>query len=175
MLLGPDAATLNQWKHAIGEFLSRQLHLRLHPSKQQLQPCRHGARYLGYRVFAHHRWLLPRTCQTFKARLAWFNHLLDASQPPAAPPLRGSWARPEALPERLDAGLLRSILATVNSYYGLLAQGNHYRLRQQFYHCHGGVLKRYFRPADAQYSHLRLLAGWQHLGQTLHPKDDAFD
>jgi RNA-directed DNA polymerase len=175
LLLGPDPATLNNWKQAIDCFLTEQLQLRLHPTKQQLQPCRHGARYLGYRVFAHHRWLLPRTCATFKARLAWFNHLLDPSQPPAAPPLRGSWARPEALPVQLDAGLLRSILATLNSYYGLLAQGNHWHLRQQFYHRHAGVLKRYYRPADAQYSHLRLRAGWQRLGQGFNHQQAFFD
>jgi RNA-directed DNA polymerase len=169
LLLGPDPATLNSYKQAISDFLEQQLELRLHPSKQQLQPARHGACYLGYRVFAHHRWLLPRSCQTFKARLVWFNHRLAPGQQatPPRPPTRGTWSRPQAWPEQLDAGLLRSILATVNSYYGLLAQGNHLRLRQQFYHQHAGVLKRYFIPANARYSHLKLKAGWQHLHHRL--------
>jgi hypothetical protein len=61
-------------------------------------------------------------------------------------------------------------LATLNSYYGLLAQGNHLRLRHQFYHQHVGALKRYFIPANAQYSHLKLRAGWQHLGQPVHKR-----
>lgn len=49
----------------------------------------------------------------------------------------------------------------------MLAQCNHLRLRQQFYHQHVGALKRYFIPADAQYSNLKLSAGWQHLGQSV--------
>lgn len=172
LILGPDPSTLNTWKSAISSFLEHQLDLRLHPTKQQLQPCRHGARYLGYRVFPHHRWLLQRTCQTFKARLAWFNYLIDQNQYPVPAPLRGAWSRPDALPEKLDAALLRSMLATINSYYGLLAQGNHLKLRWQLYHHHSGALKRYYRPANAKYSHLRLRAGWRHLGLELNSNEN---
>ncbi len=125
-----------------------------------------NALYLGYRVFPHHRWLLPRTCQTFKARLAWFNHKLTPDkQPHALAPQRGKWSHPDEWPESIDASVLRSVLATLNSYYGLLAQGNHLRLRQQFYHQHLGALKRYFIPGDSQYSHLKIKQVWQEPGQ----------
>ena len=92
LLLGPDPAPLNSYKQAISDFLEQQRELRLHPSKQQLQPARHGTCYLGYRVFAQHRWLLPRSCQTFKARLAWFNHRLAPGQQ-ATPPRPQAWPR----------------------------------------------------------------------------------
>lgn len=136
-LLGPTPATLNQWKQAISMFLTHNLQLRLHPTKQQLHPCRHGARYLGYCVFVHHRWLLLRTCQTFKARLTWFNHLLAPCQPTAMAPQRGVWALPRTARPRLASQHPRHR----QQLYGLLAHGNHLRLRQQFYHQHAGALK----------------------------------
>ncbi|MFM5590680.1 RNA-directed DNA polymerase [Aeromonas veronii] len=156
ILMSATPAQLNQWREAIKAFLTHQLGLTLHPTKQQLQPVSQGARYLGYRVFAHHCWLLPRTCNTLKQRLAWFNHLLQPSDKPLNTPARGLWARPEMQAPPINLALLRNMLATINSYYGLLHHGKHWRLRQRIYHQHFGLLKHFFIPANAGYTHIKL-------------------
>lgn len=156
MLMGATPAQLNQWRAAIKTFLANELGLQLHPTKQQLQPVSQGARYLGYRVFAHHCWVLPRTCNTFKQRLAWFNQLLQPSDERVTAPQRGLWSRPEMRAPTLDLALLRNMLATINSYYSLLQHGQHWRLRQQLYHQHFGLLKGFFIPANPGYTHIKL-------------------
>ncbi|MFM5498751.1 hypothetical protein ACET9I_19475 [Aeromonas veronii] len=71
-------------------------------------------------------------------------------------PQRGLWSRPEMRAPTLDLALLRNMLATINSYYGLLQQGQHWRLRQQLYNQHFGLLKGFFIPANAGYTHIKL-------------------
>ena len=56
--------------------------------------------------------------------------------------------------------LLKRMLSTLNSYYGLLGHAHTYTLRKHIYHQELGLLRRYFLPADKDYSSLRIRAHW---------------
>ncbi len=61
----------------------------------------------------------------------------------------------------VDGALLRQMLATLNSYWGLMAHANHLRLRKYLYEHELGLLKPYFLPGDEKYRHLRLKSVWR--------------
>lgn len=54
-LLHEDRDQLWAWRDDIEEYLSNQLHLRLHPKKRVLTPIDRGIDYLGYIVYRDHR------------------------------------------------------------------------------------------------------------------------
>lgn len=167
VLLADEPATLLAWKAQIEAFLAARLRLQLHPRKVVLQRCAQGIDFLGNVVYPHHRLVRQRTVRALRRRIAWFCHLLaPAEHPWATPPLQGRWrlwlaANPVHAPDgSASAALLRRMLSTLNSYYGLLAHAQTYTLRKHIYHQELGMLRRYFLPADAAYSSLKLRAHW---------------
>ncbi len=167
VLLADEPATLLAWKAQIEAFLAARLRLQLHPRKVVLQRCAQGIDFLGNVVYPHHRLVRQRTVRALRRRIAWFCHLLQpAAHPRATPPLAGEWrkwlaAHPVHGPDgQASAALLRRMLSTLNSYYGLLGHAQTYTLRKHIYHEELGMLRRYFLPADAAYSSLKLRAHW---------------
>jgi hypothetical protein len=166
-LLADDPATLLGWKEKIEIFLRERLHLRLHPHKVVLQRSTQGLDYLGQIVFPHHRLMRQRSVRALRRRVRYFWHLLHPSEHPMADvPQRGAWARWLALhPVHTATGeattvFLQRVLATLNSYYGLFQHAHTYNLRKHIYHHELGPLQRYFLPADADYSHLKIRTHW---------------
>ncbi|TXJ13028.1 MAG: RNA-dependent DNA polymerase [Alicycliphilus sp.] len=167
VLLADDPQTLMKWKARVEQFLHEQLRLTLHPHKIVMQRCAQGMDFLGSIVYPHHTLTRQRTVRALRRRIAWFMYLLAPQEVGAvAPPERGEWDKWLALHSiRLANGdaspvLLRRMLSTLNSYYGLLGHANTYTLRKYIYHHYLGSLRRYFLPADLRYSHLRIRAHW---------------
>ena len=165
LLLGPDAQTLLAWRDAIVAYCRERLRLELHPGKEQLQRADKGIRYLGCKVYPHHMHPLDRTVKALKARLDFFKHLFHPEAwPKCQIPERGSWVAlvEDGLvaPVEPSFRLLKTMEATINSYYGLMCHTQSYRLRKSLYHGHFGPLRRYFLPADADYSAVRVCKRW---------------
>lgn len=167
VLLADEPGTLTAWKEDIENFLAERLRLQLHPNKVVLQRCAQGIDFLGCVVYPHHRLIRQRTVRALRRRIAWFCHLLaPAENPWATPPMSGEWRKwlPDN-PVRAGNGdastaLLKRMLSTLNSYYGLLAHAHTYTLRKHIYHQELGILRRYFLPADKDYSNLKIRAHW---------------
>ncbi|MGL4751487.1 MAG: reverse transcriptase domain-containing protein [Aeromonadaceae bacterium] len=162
LLLGNERNTLLEWQHHISEQL-QPLGLKLHPKKQYLGLCAQGFDYLGYRVYPHYLHIRRRNLNALRTRIRWFEFLLSGHSPtPLQRPARAHRGQPNTTPPVVvDGALLRQILATLNSYWGLLSHANHLRLRKYFYEQELGLLKKYFIPADEKYRHLKLKAGWR--------------
>lgn len=170
-LLADDPATLLAWKVQIEAFLHERLRLRLHPHKVVLQRCTQGLDFLGQIVFPHHSLVRQRSVRALRRRIRYFWHLLHPAEHPfAGVPQRGAWQRwlalhpvhstsARGLPEASTVFLQR-VLATLNSYYGQFGHAQTFTLRQHIYHHELGPLQRYFLPADAAYSHLKIRTHW---------------
>lgn len=167
VLLADDPQTLLGWKAGIERFLRDRLRLELHPGKVVLQRCAQGIDFLGCIVHPHHRLIRQRTVRALRRRIAWFCHLLaPADHPWATPPMKGEWRKWLAShPVRMADGsaspaLLKRMLSTLNSYYGLFGHADTYGLRKHVYHHELGILRRYFLPADKDYASLTIRAHW---------------
>ena len=158
LLLGPDSATLLQWRDAIALYLRDNLRLSLHPDKELLSKTGQGVAYLGYRVYPHYLHVCSRSVNALKARLDFFKHLFWPERfPVCQKPMRGTWqGRAErgdlSPPVMPDWPLLKRMEATINSYYGLMSHAESCTLRKTLYHKHFGPLRAFFVPADAGYS-----------------------
>lgn len=158
LLLAPHTDMLWEWQRHITDRLC-ELGLTLHPSKQHLGLYEQGFDYLGYRVYPHHLHIRHRILKALRARIRWFEYLIRGidQRPP-----RGVWGKGLFTPPvPVDGALLRQMLATLNSYFGLMAHANHLKLRKHIYERELGILKPYFMPGDETYRHLRLKAIWQ--------------
>ncbi|WP_421262999.1 reverse transcriptase domain-containing protein [Aeromonas sp. 602200] len=162
LLLSDQRDTLLAWQEVIADTLT-ELGLSLHPNKQYMGICEQGFDYLGYRVYPHHLHIRQRNLKALRARIRWFEYLISGHSPhPIQRPPGGKWGQqPLNPPVPVDGALLRQMLATLNSYWGLLAHANHLRLRKHFYEHELGLLKPYFVPGDEKYRHLRLKSVWR--------------
>ena len=152
LFLGPDIKTLAGWKEAVSEYLAG-LRLELHQGKSHFSRTAQGVEYLGYRVYPHHLHVCGRTARTLKARLDFFKHLLSPNgYPKCQRPVRGTWASLDLTPPLApEWPLLKKMEATINSYLGLMAHSDSWRLRKSLYEQHFGPLKRFFAPTGDSY------------------------
>ncbi len=60
---------LERLKLLIGQFVGRELKLKLHPKKLEVRSWRRGLAFLGFRLFRYHRKVLPKTVNRFTRRL----------------------------------------------------------------------------------------------------------
>lgn len=157
LLLGDTPQQLSRYRHTIRDFMKDELKLTLHPQKQSLQTCQQGADYLGYKVYPHYLHLRTRNITKLLAWLRFFNDELAGRTLTPAGYIANTpkWRQRVPLREP-DYPLLQHMLSVINSYFGLMKQANHYRLRQHIYHHHFDRLKTFMRPGDAQYTAVRL-------------------
>ncbi|MCC2525798.1 RNA-directed DNA polymerase [Vibrio coralliilyticus] len=160
LLLSGNKETLLNWKNSIEQYAQQKLQLKVHPNKVYIGKVIHGFDYLGYKVFGHHKFIRRTTTKTLIQRLVYFNFLLTPERFLLAPlpPQRGQWARwakHNTFPTEL-LSILKAMQATINSYYGLLSHANHCQLRKNIYHQDFDQLKRYFIPANAMYTSIRI-------------------
>lgn len=162
LLLAPQHDLLWEWQQHIATQLI-ELGLELHPNKQHLGQCEQGFDYLGYRVYPHYLHIRNRNLKALRARIRWFEYLISGhSAHPVQRPPSGNWGHgTPTVPMPVDGALLRQMLATLNSYWGLMAHANHLRLRKYLYEHELGLLKPYFLPGDEKYRHLRLKSVWR--------------
>ncbi len=167
VLMAYERETLQAWQAQIADFLQQHLHLQLHPHKQVLQRANQGIDFLGYIVHPHYCLARQRCVRALRRRIAWFKYLLFPATERAVPqPPAGTWQRwlgnhavtlPNGAP---SPAVLQRMLSTLNSYYGVFAHAETYRLRKHIYHHELGPLKRYFLPSGPDYSHLRVRSNW---------------
>lgn len=163
VFLADSTDALIAHKMLIETFLAERLHLRLNPAKTRLQRSDQGIRFVGSILYAHYSHKNTRTVKALRRRLRYFNHLLQAGASGSRiSHLDDRWRvwfvdnpafDPRGRPTR---ALLDRMLATLNSYYGLLRHTNSYRIRKSLYCDEFGILKRYFRPKDGQYTAMRI-------------------
>ena len=167
VLLGDNPHTLQTWKSQIEAFLHKRLHLQLHPNKVVLQKSSQGIDFLGNIIHPQYSLVRQRTVRALRRRVAWFCHLLAPQEHPwATPPMQGDWRKwldKHAVfhdDGNASSVLIKRMLSTLNSYYGLMKHANTYRLRKHIYHQELGILRRYFLPVNKDYHHLKIRAHW---------------
>ncbi len=154
VLLHESAEQLHTWKSAIESFLADRLRLKLHPNKTLVQPIHRGCDFVGYVVRPHHIQVRRRTIRAMKRRLYFFNHLLDPGGfPHLSPPPQsryGSYVRRGLIspPITPSLDLLQHMLQVINSYLGVMAHAQSYRIRRQLYLDHFHHLQNFFIPAQ---------------------------
>jgi hypothetical protein len=156
VILGDDPKKLIEIKNALDRFLREKLKLSLHPNKTIVQRVTQGADFLGAVVFPHHRYVRERQVRAFRARVDFFNHLLDPARSPLRNiPLSGSWGRRVSEGEifRVDTHRLqRMMIATLNSYFGLFAHSKSFSLRHKLVNSMG-LLGDRILPANSELTH----------------------
>ena len=93
---------LRQWRNQMAEFLSTQLHLTLHPKKQQIQPTRHGIPFVGYFIKPWGVTVRRNVIKTLKNKIHNWNKSQD----------------------------IKSMIPSINSYFGHLIKAKSSKLRR---------------------------------------------
>jgi len=158
IIVGENTAVLSGYKNALDRFLKKNLNLSLHPNKTILQPTENGINFLGYVIRKDCKLVRNRTVRAFKKRLYFFNHLLNPksysiSNAPQMMHLAKKYRENNWIPPiKPDLFILSSMLATINSYYGIFCFADSYRLRKNLYENHFGALRNFFEPKDKTHS-----------------------
>jgi RNA-directed DNA polymerase len=168
VLLADNAATLVRWQGEIERFLHEALHLQLHPGKTVLQRSAQGIDFLGNIVYPDHRLMRQRSVRALRRRLAWFERLIFGHTTHLAlMPGDGHWQQwlqqhePLRAPGHPSAALLKRMLSTLNSYYGVFAHAQTFRLRKHIYERELGRLQTFFIPEGPGYRYLRIRKVWR--------------
>lgn len=162
VIIAENTTILSGYKNAIDNFLKENLKLSLHPNKTILQPTQNGIDFLGFVIRKDSKLVRNRTVKSFKKRLYFFNHLFNPKEYPIsnAPQMmrlakkyrEENWIPPI----KPDLFILSSMLATINSYYGIFGFADSYRLRRNLYDNHFGILKNFFQPKDKTHLAMRM-------------------
>lgn len=116
VLLANTREELMAFKSKIEVFLQTTLHLKL-KTAAVMQPCRYGADFLVYRVFAHHTWVRPRVVRHCHSKLVLW-HQRHAKY---------------AVASCVSAKQFAQLQAMVGSYWGHFSHANSYRLKQSLF------------------------------------------
>ena len=92
---------LRNWRDRIGEFLRTELHLKLHPKKQQIQPTSHGIPFVGYFIKPWGMTVRRNVVKTLKNKIYGWN----------------------------KSGDIETMIPSINSYLGHLGKAKSCRLR----------------------------------------------
>jgi len=146
-------------KEKINNFLQTKLQLSLHPNKTKIQNVSKGINFLGYIIRPHYLLIRKRTVNNFKQRLEFFNWLLD-KELEINHKIRVRFGRNKIskyfcegfISKELNlpmSFLLRNMINTINSYYGMFSFANTYNLRKMLYIKYFKHLKEYFYPKNS--------------------------
>ena len=168
VLLADDPQTLVRWQAQIARFLGDHLHLELHPGKTVLQRCRQGIDFLGSVVYPDHCLIRQRSIRALRLRLRWFEWLVFGhADHPVRMPEAGQWRQWLQSHPVLEAqghpsqAMLKRMLSTINSYYGVFSHAHTHTLRKHIYEHELGRLQTCFIPDGAGDQHLRIRKVWQ--------------
>jgi len=168
IIIAENTALLSEYKNAIDYFLKETLKLSLHPNKTIMQPTKNGINFLGYIIKKDCKFVRRRTVKSLKRRLYFFNHLFDPVHYPIrnAPQMMSLAKKYRSanwiLPINPDFSVLSSMLATINSYYGIFRFADSFRLRKNLYQNHFGILTKFFEPKDETYAIIKIKEGVYH-------------
>ncbi|MDD4972518.1 MAG: reverse transcriptase/maturase family protein [Paludibacter sp.] len=156
VIIEEDPLKFSYYIDEIGHFLQNNLSLSLHPNKIKIQQSTKGLNFLGYIVRPWSLLVRRRTVSNFKNKLAFFNLLLGEDMnkkkiQTSYETLKISHFYKKGLMEiscSPSPYILKTILQTINSYYGIFGFANSYNLRISLYENHFGALQRFFAPKD---------------------------
>lgn len=141
LILSTDIKKLKYFKSKIETFLINKLDMNIHPKKTQFGSIYNGIDFVGYIIRPNYTLIRNRTVNNLKTKLHYFNQgllLISNNQIQEALPLNDPPTQEQ----------LKRILATINSYYGLMAKADCFRLRKNLYQKHFKKLKKYLEPID---------------------------
>lgn len=124
VLLSNSAQELKQWRTSITQFLSEALSLKVHPKKIMLQPVTHGIDFLGYFVKPKYMLVRRRAVKNIKRKIMEWENSNKA--------------------EHLEEKEVKSIQASINSYYGIFRNADAYNLGKELYLKRFSKMKKYF-------------------------------
>jgi len=136
ILLSKSRKELRLWKNKIDIFLQKNLLLKLNPKKQIFQSVDKGVDFLGYFIKPKYNLVRKRVKKNLKRKLYFYKKLLNYNNP--------------------DDKLLKKILSSINSYYGHFKHANSFRLRKHLHENHFGILKKFFIPANKEFTHFKI-------------------
>ncbi len=77
VILHDSKDQLKKWKDEIGIFLKEKLDLELHPNKSQILKLEKGIKFLGFRIFYHHKLLRKSNMKHFERKLNQMKIMLE--------------------------------------------------------------------------------------------------
>jgi retron-type reverse transcriptase len=80
VILHRSREALEYYKEEIGEFLSKQLELQIHPDKSRIFPLYQGTDFLGLKIFAHHKIIQRKNIRKFQKKLQKLCEKYDAEK-----------------------------------------------------------------------------------------------
>lgn len=110
-LIHDDKKYLIECRDRIELFLSKELHLKLSPSKQYLQPVSKGCRFLGVMIRPGRTLVSRRTVSNFRRTIDSMNLLTEDHKP--------------------DMKEMRDFRSSVNSYLGIMGHYDSFRVRKK--------------------------------------------
>jgi len=69
LILSQSKGKLEEYKENINQFLKKHLLLELHPDKTRIKRLNRGIKFLGYRVFYHHKLICKKNLRKHKSKL----------------------------------------------------------------------------------------------------------
>jgi RNA-directed DNA polymerase len=138
------------FKNKIQEYLKNKLYLDINLKKLKLLPVTNGINFLGYIIRPNYMLVRNRIIKSFKKRLYFFNHLFNPAKYPLfiipenntlATLYKNKVIKPPLYP---NVFYLKSILNTLNTYFGIFNHANTFKLTWNLYHNHFHDLKKYF-------------------------------
>ncbi len=79
VILHESKEQLERWKTMIDIFLNKELKIRLHPNKSQIVKLENGIKFLGFKVFYHHKLIRKCNLNNFERRFNQMKMLFDES------------------------------------------------------------------------------------------------
>ncbi|OFY85894.1 MAG: hypothetical protein A3F72_08150 [Bacteroidetes bacterium RIFCSPLOWO2_12_FULL_35_15] len=168
VLLAETIEQLKEWKEKISNFLKEELKLTPHPKKTILQPTRYGIDFLGYIVKRKNILVRKRVVKNFKRKLYFYNYLLEPEKYPFRQ-MNGNGSIEKMYrngklkaPIMSAPALSKNILSSINSYFGIFAKADTYRLRKSLYLNRFGNLQKMFY-ANNSFQKTGLMRKYQNL------------
>ena len=77
VILHESKKQLEEWKALIDNFLKKELKIELHPNKSKIIRLDKGIKFLGFRVFYHHKHIIKSNIRNFEKRFNQMRFLFD--------------------------------------------------------------------------------------------------
>ncbi len=110
VILHSSKKILEKYKEKVNKFLETKLKVELHPDKSKIIPLYKGIKFLGFKVFYHHKLLRKSNLKKFRKKLVVFK-------------------------KRYKKGLIdgKEILESVNGWFNYAKHGDTYKLRKEIF------------------------------------------
>jgi len=129
LIFSNNKCDITNWRNRINLFLSSQLHLKMHPRKQQIQPTRHGVPFVGYFIKPWGVTVRRNVVKAAKNKIYGFNLCGD----------------------------LEHVVSSLNSYFGHFDKANSSHLRKHLVKDHLSLRLKIRLVVVGNWHHLRIV------------------